>query len=169
MPPDSLKDPVTNSLCSVKFSERQRRASGDETDEEVIDSPRTKSSKSKSVRFDTSVTSITDRGLKEEEELPSDSSEDSESGVAHGNGMDPSDDSDSDYEDEVMIREMMDTKGADRGPVKKDKDASKKNSKKESGFEVAPGEKKGRHFWEGNKNWGRKQNCMVYGLFEELL
>ncbi|XP_022096346.1 pre-rRNA processing protein FTSJ3-like [Acanthaster planci] len=126
--------------------ERRKRESGDETDEEVWKVTRTKSSKSKSVRFDTSITSITDQGQKEEEELPSDSSEDSDSGNAlngvPGNRMEHSDDSDSDYDDEVMIREMMDTKGTDQGPVK-DKEASKKKSAKEkSGLEVTPAEDK---------------------------
>ena len=149
MPPDSLKDPVTNSLCSVKFSERQRRASGDETDEEVIDSPRTKSSKSKSVRFDTSITSITDKGQTEKEDLPSDSSDDSETEAPNGlhsyNRGSASDDSDdSDYDDEVMIREMMNTKGTDQGPEKETTPSSKKTAKeKKSGFEIAPAENKG--------------------------
>ncbi|XP_038056002.1 pre-rRNA 2'-O-ribose RNA methyltransferase FTSJ3-like [Patiria miniata] len=125
--------------------ERSNKDSEDESDEEASDSPRTKSSNSKSVRFDTSITSITDQGQQEREDLPSDSSGDSDAETPngiHGNGMLDSDDSDSDYDDEVMIREMMDTKGADQGPDKTKKTAKKNAKDKKSGFEVAPTEDK---------------------------
>ncbi|XP_071789831.1 pre-rRNA 2'-O-ribose RNA methyltransferase FTSJ3-like [Asterias amurensis] len=109
--------------------ERENGDDADSLDEDDQPSSNRKAS-SKSVRFNTSIMSISDKGNKEREDLPSDSSDDSDAETPNGVEVDSSD---SDYDDEVMIREMIDTKGTDQGPVEKKKKSAKE---KKAGFEV---------------------------------
>ncbi len=125
--------------------EREIGDDADSFDEDDLPSSKKKAS-SKSVRFNTSITSISDRGNREKEDLPSGSSDESDAEVPNGipgsrvGGVEV-DSSDSDYDDEVMIREMIDTKGTDQGPVQKSKKKSAKEKK--SGFEVVASDNTG--------------------------
>ena len=133
-----------NNCIIIIITERQKGDSEDSLDEEADDSSTRRKSSSKSVRFNTSITSITDRGKAEKEDLPSDSSDESDAETPngiHGND-DDIDSSDSDYDDAVMIREMMDTKGADQGPVEKKTKRSAKERK--SGFETVSSDNTGK-------------------------